>query len=241
MKTPPPGTDARKPAAGFTLVELLVVMAILAVIVALGYPALQRARLRATAATCVSNLKQLALAHRMYEQDNQGMPPPNNATKNNHPYSEGHDNVGIQLLRRYYRHPLPSGRYIWDGDHKFIREPMELCPSVRFNQLAEKLENGPHYQIWSINDTVYTTYYEEPSQRPLIWDGFTGVWQAASSQVPLRHEGGIQCAFLDGHVEWIPAEDGRLYHRWWHYAIADRAPNPARLYDGNPMGVTEKP
>jgi len=239
MKTPPPGTViGKKP--GFTLVELLVVLAILAVLVALGYPALQRVRLRATAVTCASHLKQLALAHRMYEQDNQGKPPPNFATPS-HPYGEGHNNPGLRLLRRYYRQPGPNGKYIWDRNNKYINEPIELCPSVRFNGLADNLANGPHYQMSSLPDTVYATYYQEPSQRPLIWDGFTNVWQAASPKVPLRHEGGILCAFLDGHVETIPAGDDRLYHRWWHYAIQNSFPDPDYLNDGTPMGSTTLP
>ncbi|HBG26526.1 MAG: hypothetical protein A2Y10_01015 [Planctomycetes bacterium GWF2_41_51] len=55
-----------KSVSGFTLVELLVVISIIAILLAVLMPALGRARDQAKISLCKSNLKQLAMAHVMY-------------------------------------------------------------------------------------------------------------------------------------------------------------------------------
>jgi prepilin-type N-terminal cleavage/methylation domain-containing protein/prepilin-type processing-associated H-X9-DG protein len=54
---------------GFTLIEILIVVAILALLAAILFPVFSRARENARRTSCASNLRQLATAATMYSQD----------------------------------------------------------------------------------------------------------------------------------------------------------------------------
>jgi prepilin-type N-terminal cleavage/methylation domain-containing protein/prepilin-type processing-associated H-X9-DG protein len=62
---------------GFSLIELLVAIAIIAVLAALLLPSLSRAKAQGQNITCLSNLKQLQLGYRMYSDDNHDWLAPN--------------------------------------------------------------------------------------------------------------------------------------------------------------------
>ena len=63
------------PAAGFTLVELLVVIGIIAVLISLLLPALTKARDAANSVACLGNLRSIAQAMQVYTAENKGFFP----------------------------------------------------------------------------------------------------------------------------------------------------------------------
>jgi prepilin-type N-terminal cleavage/methylation domain-containing protein/prepilin-type processing-associated H-X9-DG protein len=69
--------------AGFTMTELMIVIAIMAILSAILLPALSKGRSRSQAISCLNNLRQLQICWQMYEQDYDVLPANNhvNGTK----------------------------------------------------------------------------------------------------------------------------------------------------------------
>ncbi len=101
---------SRKSVRGFTLVELLVVISIIALLIGLLLPALSRARAAARTTTCLSNMGQVSRSNTMYQDDGEDFMPIR------HPYSGGWSN-----FNHGGRYPLQGSSVQWACVYPFDR------------------------------------------------------------------------------------------------------------------------
>src|SRR5512140_483933 len=74
-RSPNGGSVTNTMKRAFTLIELLVVIAIIAILAAILFPVFAQAKAAAKKASCLSNIKQVALAMNMYANDSDDMLP----------------------------------------------------------------------------------------------------------------------------------------------------------------------
>ncbi|CAA6679904.1 MULTISPECIES: prepilin-type N-terminal cleavage/methylation domain-containing protein [unclassified Lentimonas] len=119
--------------SAFTLIELLTVIAIVAILAAILIPAVGRVRENANQAKCVSNLRQLATAANMYAAENHGNFPALNAETEDKPQVPW-----FTQLRKYI-------------DIEDSNEPIELinCPASEHYMEVDGTRRVTHAYGWN--------------------------------------------------------------------------------------------
>lgn len=201
-----------KPHSAFTLIELLTVIAIIAVLAAILFPVFAQAREKARQTVCLSNLRQLGTAFAMYVQDaDESFPLTSHAASEESvwTYSLYTYTQSTSLLRcpsdnstNWYPETTINARFTSYGINDWMDEypgggilalAQVKSPSdtVYAAEMADNIaEDHFHARYWRQKDTAY------PTQADWSFE------PAGTALARRRHQGGANYFYCDGHAKW---------------------------------------
>lgn len=210
---------------GFTLIELLVVIAIIAILAAILFPVFARARESARKISCLSNVRQLGTASRMYAQDFDETYPDSRVTWFNGPGLPGTNN-GVWTNPGYYgaEHICRYAMRIYANDGKTLGGMGSIyMPYIKSTQIF-RCPSDPGTRGWAEacgvpntpNGTVKTP-----------GDHFSSYYQRHAHDAYASIKG---VSLKDSAIQ-LPSQIALFIEEGWHGGTAR-----PYLWDGNQQG-----
>jgi prepilin-type processing-associated H-X9-DG protein len=192
-----------KKRVSFTLIELMVVFAIIAILISLLLPALGAARKSAQSAQCMSNLKQNMMATTLYLDDNDytfwRKRTLKGAAYKNYSSSLYYDTQDKEAS-------IDPGNY---SSFKVILAEYnptidsQICPN--HSEPEEKMRYRVSYGFSAAYDGVKLSNFNiSASEMGAVLDiGLTSHWDyvARAGQIYARHKNKLNLGYIDGHVK----------------------------------------
>ena len=206
--------DRRRTA--FTLIELLVVIAIIAILAAILFPVFAKAREKARQANCQSNLKQMALAARMY------LPDYDETWERNDNYAAAVALGGTNPNVNLWRFPIQPYVKNWqifvcpsiapDGGGPASNPNQQMVHAygclAAVSGLADSALRAPA-ELCVYGDEIHWTLNGGNQGWGHAWASGTdccGTMNNTAGARKDRHNGGSNGAYADGHVKFLPAQ-----------------------------------
>ena len=116
---------------GFTLIELLVVIAIIAILAAILFPIMSQVKQAAKRTACLSNLRQIGMATKMYNQDYDFIYPQTKGHTTSQPQIDDMDgSIEEPDIGSMFTMILPYTGVVNQGtDADMVRQRLYVCPS----------------------------------------------------------------------------------------------------------------